>query len=111
MNHVRSSASYKEFIAGRDVDSAMHREDGGAGYCIGIVETPRAGDEVISATQYLAEAEAIQAYNAALPPRPPKVVEPTPIEALVKAISASADLPALKAKIAADPALSEMSSK
>lgn len=72
MPTVRSTVPYADFIAGRDVDSALHREDGAAGYCIGVVPAVREGDEAIDEATYAAEAEAIAAHNAALPePDPP----------------------------------------
>lgn len=73
MPYVRSQASYAAFITGRDVDSALHREDGAAGYVVGIVAALRAGDEEITAQEYEAEKAAIQAYNAALPAPAQKV--------------------------------------
>ena len=114
MNHIRASVAYEAFIAGRDVDSAAHREDGSPGYCIGIVNEVREGDEAITPTQYLAELDAITAYNAALPPPPPPPMQslatltaaeigattvPSGPFATVKAILAKADADITAAEI------------
>ena len=88
MPYVRSQAAYADFIKGRDVDSALHREDGAAGYCIGIVSEARAGDEVITQQQYDSEKAATQSYNAAIPLPAAAPTPPDPDVELAAAISA-----------------------
>ena len=87
MPYVRSLALYQDFLKGRDVDSALHREDGAAGYCIGIVTALRAGDEEITEQQYETEKAAIQSYNAAIPAPAPKPEPPNPDDELAAAIT------------------------
>lgn len=69
MPHVRFDGSYSEFIKGRDVSEAIHRENGSGG--IGFVNTIdlKAGDEEISSSVYEFEKNAIQVQNAAMPLR------------------------------------------
>ena len=97
MPHVMSAKTvgYDAFISGRDVDSAMHREDGSEGVCVGIVGTPRAGDEIITEQQYQSIGEEIAIYNAALPSDAP-APQLNPDTALLAAISAARTLDDLK---------------
>ena len=76
MLYVRSRATYNNFITGRDVDSAVHREPCCSGYVIGMVGQPRQGDEIITLEEYEAEAALIKQHNidhyvAPVKPTPP----------------------------------------
>lgn len=94
MPYVRSQATYTDFITGRDVDSALHREDGAAGYCIAFVEFPRAGDETITEQQYATEKAAIVVHNAAIPATPqldPAAVQKAAFDALATPLVAAVE--------------------
>ncbi len=76
---VRFAGSYGDFIAGRTVSEAVHREDGTDGV-VGFVDDVRDDDEEITANDHAAEAGLIRDYNAALvpsepPPSPPALAE------------------------------------
>lgn len=74
--YVKFSGPYADFIAGRDVDSALHYADGSDDTCIGIVGDLRAGDVLIEEAEYLSLAQAISAHNIANAPEP----DPVPVE-------------------------------
>ncbi len=73
MPTVRSLLSYEEFLAGRSVSNAVHREDRAVGYVVGDVDEARDGDEEITEAVAATERQAIRDYNAAIPvpPEPP----------------------------------------
>jgi len=68
---VKSEQTYEEFITGRDVDAAVHREDGSLGPVAGWVEVPRETDMPINEAEYEAISLGIRAHNDSLPPPPP----------------------------------------
>ena len=78
MPFVRSALSYPAFIADRDVNDSVHREDGADGYVIGEVEEARSTDEEITQAQYATEAHAIGKYNRDHLPLPEPKPTPPP---------------------------------
>lgn len=77
MPYVKFTGGYEAFVAGRDVDSALHYEDASNAACVGIVPAVREGDIEISEAEYTTLATEIDAYNAALPePEPVPVPDP-----------------------------------
>lgn len=92
MPYVRFHGEYAAFIAGRDVDSALHYEDASGDLCIGIVGEQRAGDEVVDQAAYEADAATIGGYNATIPP--PPAPGPSPQD-VARAAVAAVDLDSL----------------
>lgn len=74
MPYVKFTGAYGDFIAGRDVESAVHYEDGSADTCIGIVRLQRDGETEISQAEYEQLKSVILDYNRdhlPVPPDPP----------------------------------------
>lgn len=76
---VKTHSSYADFSNGRDVDSALHREDGSPGWTVGWLDDSQLAvtDERITPAEYSLLAADIKAYNAALPAPPPLPLTPT----------------------------------
>jgi hypothetical protein len=96
--YIRADVPYGQFSVGRDLESALHHEDGAPG-CIALVEDGdvRPSDLRIDRATYDAEALVIRSYNAALPV-PPK--PPTPKDDLRTAVRAATTIPQLQAVVA-----------
>lgn len=69
---IKSTVSYNEFTSGRDVDSAVHMEDGSSGDVVGRIEEAmlRPSDLEIDESEYAQIVLQIQTYNAANLPAP-----------------------------------------
>ena len=91
---VRIKESYEKATQGRHLQDALHHEDDTPGIVARIEDADkRPTDDVISETTYQAEATAIRAYNAALPPL---VVAPTRQETLRAALQSANNVSDLK---------------
>lgn len=64
---VKSEVSYSAFCRGRDIDSAVHREDDTPGFIIGLVDeaTLQSTDIRITEAEYHILMDELKAYNAA----------------------------------------------
>ena len=93
---VKSGLPYEEFIRGRTVVNAMHREDDSAGDCIAEVDEARSGDTEIDDSTYTSIASEIKSYNDSIPEDGQTVINRT---ARAAKIARKADL---HAKLAAD---------
>lgn len=71
MPYVKFTGSYADFTTGRDMNSALHYENGSTLTSIGVVEAVRAGDTEIYVAEYDTLKATIAAYNAANAPAPP----------------------------------------
>lgn len=76
MPYVRFTGTYRDFITGRDVDSAVHYEDGSDQTNVGFVRELKAGDVEIEEAEYESVKATIRQYNEANTPPPP--VRPPP---------------------------------
>ena len=88
MPYVKSSGTYNDFLKGREVESAVHREDNSTGWVVGYVATKdiKVSDTQITPTEYDSIVADIRSYNLSLPVPP---APPTPAE-IAKAIADAA---------------------